>query len=970
MKQYVSILLLTLLSLPSWAQRGPETLTAALRDYFAQYKAAGYKPATSIKMERYSCNDSLKTISVTANESFCSQPFTPNVVKGIYTLLQQQLPQPYNTYRITILTGDGQSIEELIPNIYRDKNTDKGRLWGDTDYDGAPWVRNTSLPYSIKKGLQNRHIMVWPSHGRYYKNGKWEWQRPYLFCTTEDLYTQSFVNPFLIPMLQNAGAVVCSARERDYQTATAVVDNDTIAHPQGEYAEQDSKEAAWETAPGMPGFALPQGDMTDLSLPFRAGTARQVVTTTRKSQNASVTWMPDIPQAGAYSVYVSYATCPNSVSDAKYTVYHKGGRTNFTVNQQMGGGTWVYLGTFEFDKGTNREGRVVLTNQSNHRGVVTADAVRFGGGMSRTQRGSAGTSGLPAYLEAARYYTQWAGLPDSLFNPFQGRDDYKDDIRARSFLLNYLGGGSPYMPGIGGMKVPFELSLAVHSDAGHRNDNSVYGTLGICTTDDGNGNRLYPSGLSRQASFDFANILLTHIASDMSRFTGREWTRRETWDRNYGESRTPDVPSAILETMSHQNFTDVRYGHDPNFKFAFSRSIYKAILDFVNTEHGIRDYAVQPLPPRRFSALLEGSNVRLRWTETVDSVEAKARPTAYVVYTRIGDGGFDNGQRVEGTSLTLPVAADTRYGFRVTAINAGGESFPSQTLSVYRASAPVAEVLIVNGFDRLSGPAVIDTPDSLGFDLKADIGVPYVCSTAFAGYQTCFRRSAAGTEGPGALGYCDSRLVGVPIAGNTFDYPALHGAAMAAAGCYSYSSTSKEAALDIDWSSYSAIDYIAGLERDVAYNLRPYKTFDKEMRQKMSACLRLGGNILVSGAYIASDMQAPEEQNFTAEAFKYRYAGSKPSPASTDSISGLRLMLPLCRELGDATYALQSSDVVVPTDDRAFVAFTYADGQPAGVAWRGKSNRTIAMAFPFESITSAPLRAKAMKAMLQFLINP
>ena len=38
--------------------------------------------------------------------------------------------------------------------------------------------------------------------------GCWEWQRPRLFCTTEDLFTQSFVIPYIIPMLENAGAIV------------------------------------------------------------------------------------------------------------------------------------------------------------------------------------------------------------------------------------------------------------------------------------------------------------------------------------------------------------------------------------------------------------------------------------------------------------------------------------------------------------------------------------------------------------------------------------------------------------------------------------------------------------------------------------------------------------------------------------------------------------------------------------------
>lgn len=82
------------------------------------------------------------------------------------------------------------------------------------------------------------------------------------------------------------------------------------------------------------------------------------------------------------------------MSDARYIVYHKGEATEFSVNQRMGGGTWVYLGTFDFDKGCNEFNRVVCTNKASRRGVVTTDAVRFGGGMGNIERGGY-TSGLP-----------------------------------------------------------------------------------------------------------------------------------------------------------------------------------------------------------------------------------------------------------------------------------------------------------------------------------------------------------------------------------------------------------------------------------------------------------------------------------------------------------------------------------------------------------------------------------------------
>ena len=100
-----------------------------------------------------------------------------------------------------------------------------------------------------------------------------------------------------------------------------------------------------------------------------------------------MSYQPNLPEAGRYAVYVSYQTLHKSVPDAKYIVWHKGQATEFTVNQRMGGGTWVYLGTFDFDKGCNIYNRVIVTNHASRRGVVTTDAVRFGGGMGNIERG-------------------------------------------------------------------------------------------------------------------------------------------------------------------------------------------------------------------------------------------------------------------------------------------------------------------------------------------------------------------------------------------------------------------------------------------------------------------------------------------------------------------------------------------------------------------------------------------------------
>lgn len=955
-----SLLFISTLSLSAQTN----ALHDAVHAYFRSYSLTGYRPREAMRADSLQASDSLHTINVFVNESFSSQPFTPQSVKRIYSTLQRSLPAPFNTYHLSIIAKGGMPIEDLIPNILREDNEDRSRLWGDVEYKGAPWVSNLSLPYQVTAGLQGRHLFIWPSHGRYYKNGSWQWQRPYLFCTTEDIFTQSFVYPYLFPMLEKAGAIIGCPRERDYQSSEAVVDND-YPDRQGSYSELEQEDAHWSRSNTGEGFAQPEGLLNDSIFPFMLGTWRSIPTTTRKSRLATATWMPRLPRAGRYAVYVSYATRPNSVPDAHYTVFHKGGRTSFQVNQQMGGSTWVYLGTFDFDEGCNPNGRVVLTNQSNYRGIVTADGVRFGGGVGQTERGTAGTSGLPRYLEAARYYAQWAGVPDSLVNTERGTDDYSDDLRARGNMLNYMAAGSPYVPNAEGRKVPFELSLALHSDAGMRSDQSIYGSLSISTSWDGEGRTVFPSGMSRQASSDLASLLLSGITSDLSNIFHTSWTRREHWNRNYAETRMPAVPSAILEMLSHQNFQDMKYGHDPNFKFALARSVYKTILRYVNHEHGIKQVTVQPLPPTHFAACItpDGNHVCLSWKASTDSIEPTAQPTAYIVYTKQSGEAFDNGQLVGNvTTITLPLTIGVQTDFRVTAINAGGESFPSETLTAYAAKESKHQALIVNGFTRLSGPAWVERGDSLGFDLNEDIGVPYLYTSAFAGRQTDFtnHRSEHNTG---------NELMGKVLAGNTFDYPVTHGQAIAQNNNWSFSSTSAEAFAEKDFNiqNFDVVDYIGGLQANKPYNLIHYSVFPQAVRMKLTNYLKEGGSLIVSGSFIGSDGYSESStRNFTEQMLHFSYDGTDRND-QCDTINGLNLNFSIYREPCREHYAAQAPDALWPIGNGAFTAFAYGSGQSAGVAYKGKDYRTIAMGFPFECIKDANIRSQAMKAILQFL---
>lgn len=155
-----------------------------------------------------------------------------------------------------------------------------------------------------------------------------------------------------------------------------------------------------------------------------------------------------------------------------------------------------------------------------------------------------------------------------------------------------------YNPKEKGLGVPFEMTLGVHSDAGFSKEDDLIGTLGIYTTDYNNGE--LNAGISRYASRDLADMVLTGLQQDISAQFGIRWQRRSLWNRNYSETRLPAVPSMILELLSHQNFADLKLGHDPRFKFTVGRSVYKSILKYLSTMHGT-DYVVQPLPVNNFA---------------------------------------------------------------------------------------------------------------------------------------------------------------------------------------------------------------------------------------------------------------------------------------------------------------------------------------------------------------------------------
>lgn len=942
-----------------------------------------------------------KQLKLFVNSSLSNIAFDKGLVDNIYASVKDMLPENLRKHKIE-LYSDRYKIEDYIPFNRKERFAHK---------KVTPLVTNLSHPYIVNAGLQDRHIAMWQSHGWYYeqKLARWEWQRARIYQTVEDLYTQSYVLPYLVPMLENAGANVLLPRERDIQRHEVIVDNDKSGG-KSEYDEVEGIEP-WSDGEN-PGFANQKDFYVDGENPFRMGTFRQAKTVTKDAESLAQ-WIPYIPEKGRYAVYVSYKTVKNSSEDVRYTVYHLGGKTEFSVNQTMGGGTWIFLGFFGFGEGRNDNCKIVLSNKSDKKGrIVTADAVKIGGGMGNIARmphadGSATentkssenletaevtklpqieytpeTSTYPRYTEGARYWLQWAGAPDSVYTWSKGKNDYTDDYQSRGLWVNYMAGGSSVLPKKEGLGIPFDMSMAFHSDAGTTFNDSIIGTLGICMTH--HNDEKFANGKPRILSRDLTAAIMDEIVNDIRADYEPKWTRRQIWNRSYSEARIPEVPSMLLELLSHQNLADMKYGLDPRFQFTVSRSIYKGILKFMAHQYEY-DYVVQPLPVEGFGAQFEGDKtVNIKWICVNDRHEPTATPKAYVLYTRVGDGDFDNGILLANSETSIDIEKDKIYSFKVTAVNEGGESFPSEILSVCRKSNEEGSVLVVNGFTRVSAPMSFASSDSIGGFLDfIDHGVPDKVQYNYTGSQYEFRRWIPWMDDDAAgFGASNGNYEVTPLAGNTFDYPYVHGLAIVNAG-YSFISASSDAAMrgQVNLNDFKMVDLILGKQKQTKIGTgvfgAKFKTFPAGLQQKITEYCNAGGNIFVSGAYVATDLwdNGPGEKSdreFANNVLRYKWrvgqaavTGSVKTVVSPfKQISG---NFSFYNQLNSVCYAVEAPDAIEPYGDGSFTAFRYSENNlSAGVVSSGMY-KTFILGFPFETIKDAEGRNQMMKNVLDFM---
>ncbi|MCU0793584.1 MAG: autotransporter-associated beta strand repeat-containing protein [Opitutaceae bacterium] len=162
---------------------------------------------------------------------------------------------------------------------------------------------------------------------------------------------------------------------------------DTTAAPGTVYYYQvTSVDATGESAPTpsiqtMPAIAVDNLDTANVTLTGTWSSSTSIagfygtnnlfdLTTTGKS----VRFRPSLPVSGRYDVYLRWTSHTNRATNTSVEVVDSVGTNLFRVNQQLNGGTWFKLRSFDFIAGTT--GSVAVLNTGAN-GTVIADAVLF-----------------------------------------------------------------------------------------------------------------------------------------------------------------------------------------------------------------------------------------------------------------------------------------------------------------------------------------------------------------------------------------------------------------------------------------------------------------------------------------------------------------------------------------------------------------------------------------------------------------
>ncbi len=750
-----------------------------------------------------------------------------------------------------------------------------------------------------------------PGHGFYADSSAWYVMRPLTNGVVEDMGNLDQVNMFL-QYCFNAGATVVPFRPVGCQTNEVVLDNDDAGA---------TFSGTWYDS-GATIFYGSSGDV-----PYRYA---YVLT---NGESATARYRPVIPAAGLYPVYCWTRRGTDRVRQL-YRIRHSGGTNEVRVNHRRVGSGWIWLGTYHFESGTN--GWVEISNYApgaynpaSH--VVIADAIRFGNGMGDINRGF-GVSGFARELECARYWIQNAvgqGMSSTLYD-LAGYDDKDDNIGAPARMAHYMNDATD-----GGYWD--RLYLGFHSNAG--GGAGARGAMGLYST----GNNAVKQ--AQQQAFGLA--VNDELDQDMEWgdngvLFNDDWTDNSSdiYGSVYGEisdGYNSNMNSTIIEVAFHDSADDAKLLRDPAARLAMARACYKGVVKHLNAYNSTNvPLQLLPEPPTHVGARNDGpGRVTVSWQPPATNPSSGHAATGFVVYRSTNGCGFGSPVEVSGGSATAHtftnLASGIAWYFQVAAVNAGGESLPSETVGVITAPAGTACHLVVNGFTRCD----------------RSLSPTRYFANNINGQVTLVR----------------------PLQINAYDYVVPHGDAIAA-GQRFFDACSQSAVMSgaVKLTNYHAAYWILGEESTVD------ETFSSDEQTNVMHFLNGGGCLFVSGAELAWDLYnlgSASDRLFITNHLRAGYsrdsAGTNRATAKAGGIFDGLGSLDFDDGSGD-TYRVEYADVLT-AQAGATAALVYghsAGGSDVAAVQFSNTWRVVAMGFPFETITSRDARRAFLARVMDF----
>ena len=513
------------------------------------------------------------------------------------------------------------------------------------------WVVPPSLDNTgaSEGALAGKAVYVSQCHGWIYSESldRFALQRGNNHDSVEDFHNPEGANEFLIPLLENAGASVFTTRERDPSPLMAIADNDGEGYSETGSGFVDAALGFAETGPWDYGED-----------PFNSGSTRAFPA----NGDGVATWQPEVPEDGYYVVYVSWDSDSGNSPSALYQISHPGGTYERRFDQRVHGSTWQYVDRLWLTEGFSLTVELVADGGT---GMLNADAVRIGGGQDDIRR-HGDVTGRDRWESGAIQYVQYNGAPTSVYDPYGDGDGSDPSSRSRWADWEHPSGEDA-------------VYLSWHSNAG--------GGTGTSTFTSSQSSSMY------SASKALGGLVHGELVDAIRVLWDSDWTDRKLNEANFSEvnpSHNDEMPAVLVELAFHDHVQDIELLKDPRFRWDASRAMVRGIVQYFADQDGTTA-RFQPEPPRAFSAL----GGVLSWEAGPSGAPYGDAATGYRLYTSQDGRSWDTGVDVEGTSTTL----DSDGFFRVTATNAGGESFPTQVLAMSRAVD--VPILLVTDFDRM-----------------------------------------------------------------------------------------------------------------------------------------------------------------------------------------------------------------------------------------------------------------------------